>query len=204
MRKGFYPLSLLVLCILIFLADGCSREVFTISYPLAEGTTWTYSGEYITKVASKKIRMPVYSHCLKIEGTEDHEGQKYKKAVITTEGSPFQNFALGEKEHALHYWNEEARKDEIFFPSQVQKGSVWQVSFMHKKMEFRARGVEEIKVPAGTFKAFRAGIYEENKSQGDIWVSADKGIVAIEYRDGGQGGASRLVRLELNNYTCGK
>ncbi|HZY85237.1 MAG TPA: hypothetical protein VFE78_10435 [Gemmataceae bacterium] len=166
-------------------------------YPLAVGATWEY------KVGESKFTMKVTKHekvgnvlCARLEMLKDNKPQSFEHVSVTKDGVCRNTFE-----------DKEAMPPVLFFKLPPKKDQSWNVDSKAGgasiKGTFKDAGEEDVKVPAGSYKAVVVASQdlEANGVKMSItyYFAKDVGMVKQVVEIAGQ-----KVIVELEKYEAGK
>lgn len=157
---------MLALALLTLLQEGF--------YPLEKGTRWVYAAEGTNLVQ-------------KVEGKETVD--KVECAVIATGDEA--RVWLAESADGVRWYRlqtgtsfEDLKSPALMLKYPLEKGAKWETALVSDKAEvkyaFENLGEEEIKVPAGTFKAWKirmTGTLDTTSFEGTSWYAKGVGLV---------------------------
>ena len=120
--------------------------------------------------------------------TEDYDQEKFILTIRKNKGGKDAEFIV-RKNSPIH--------NAIILPFYVRKmdnlGPGWQmtVNLPTRQFQIKLISIEEIKIPAGTFKAYR---FESNPKRFEIWLSADERKIPLKIKGTGAFGYTLIMK----------
>jgi hypothetical protein len=191
---------LLLFAAIILLLSGCAREPVHMDYPLALGNAWDYQGTYTSKVATASIRLPVQSHRISVDQEMSNSRGKLFQCSLSIEGTPVPSMAIHMKKSDSRLMLCHGETEMLLISEDVQPGDQWKITIFNREFTLVARKLEEIKVPAGTYRALRIDFKGADNTEGSLWCVDKVGVAALQFRDCTER-SPRTVRLELKEFS---
>ncbi|MFA5356182.1 MAG: DUF3108 domain-containing protein [Candidatus Omnitrophota bacterium] len=122
---------------------------------------------------------------------EDYDQENFTVTIIKHKGAKEQKFVI-KKDSTIH--------NAVLLPYYVRRipkldvGRVIVANLPTRRIEVRLDSIEDITVPAGTFKAYH---FTSSPRQIEIWISADERRIPLKI----QGGGPFRYYLVMNSYT---
>lgn len=182
----------------IFLAllsiSGCAPRLYTLDFPLSDGSSWEYASSVQYQAMGKTVTMPAPRYQILVTKRE----RDVHSLQVLLEGVSAYNFSLQRGEEGIL---EVSGAPQILFPRKARKGDQWSLDLFGDKVAFTFKGEEELKTPAGKRKAFLLSFKAaQEPTSGEIWLSPSEGVLSFRYTSKGQGAKAETVAT-LEKYT---
>jgi len=172
---------------------GCAPKAVTVSFPLATGREWTYSGSYrAAQQVARAVRINAYDHVMRVGAIEKIGGDEYFVTRLLIAQGAFGTLPLRWDGGNLYHPQGDGR--EVVLKGTLTPGDGWRFTFEGRTLDMSVGRAEEKTVPLGTYQAVRLDFAVKDEGCGKLWVADGVGIVALEYDAASNG---RTTRLEL-------
>ncbi len=120
--------------------------------------------------------------------TEDYDQDNFTVTIIKNKGSS-QEKAIIKKDSHIH--NAILLPYHVRYIPKMDVGRIIIANLPTRRLEIKLTSIEDIKVPAGTFKAYH---FQSTPKQIDIWISADERRIPIKIQGSGIFGYTMVMK----------